>query len=118
MKKRKKLFTCLLSLILIFTMMPLTAIPANAAVNLTALYIIDSKGGTSEVIDINQDTIVDSSGGWRWEKASSTLTLEDFDGISHGSPEQTEQDVQVIYSVHHTVNLQSVQLPELRYYML
>ena len=80
MKKRKKLFTCLLSLILIFTMMPLTAIPANAAVNLTALYIIDSKGGTSEVIDINQDTIVDSSGGWRWEKASSTLTLEDFDG--------------------------------------
>lgn len=80
MKKRKKLFTCLLSLILIFTMMPLTAIPANAAVNLTALYIKDSKGGTSEPIDINQDTIVDSSGGWRWEKETSTLTLEDFDG--------------------------------------
>lgn len=80
MKKRKKLFTCLLSLILIFTMMPLTAIPANAAVNLTALYITDIKGGTSEAIDINQDTIVDSSGGWRWEKASSTLTLEGFDG--------------------------------------
>lgn len=80
MKKRKKLFTCLLSLILIFTMMPLTAIPANAAVNLTALYIIDSKGGTSEPIDINQDTIVDRDGGWRWEKASSTLTLEGFDG--------------------------------------
>ena len=80
MKKRKKLFTCLLSLILIFTMMPLTAIPANAAVNLTALYIIDSKGGISKSIDINRDTIVDSDGGWRWEKASSTLTLEDFDG--------------------------------------
>ena len=80
MKKRKKLFTCLLSLILIFTMMPLTAIPANAAVNLTALYIIDSKGGTSEPIDITQETIVDSSGGWRWEKATSTLTLEGFDG--------------------------------------
>lgn len=80
MKKRKKLFTCLLSLILIFTMMPLTAIPANAAVNLTALYIIDSKGGTSDHININQDTIVDSSGGWKWEKATSTLTLEGFDG--------------------------------------
>ena len=80
MKKRKKLFTCLLSLILIFTMMPLTAIPANAAVNLTALYIIDSKGGTSDHININQDTIVDISGGWRWEKATSTLTLEGFDG--------------------------------------
>lgn len=80
MKKRKKLFTCLLSLILIFTMMPLTAIPANAAVNLTALYIIDSKGGTSEPIDIKRDTIVDSSGGWKWEKATSTLTLEGFDG--------------------------------------
>ena len=80
MKKRKKLFTCLLSLILIFTMMPLTAIPANAAVNLTALYIIDSKGGTSDHININQDTIVDRSGGWRWEKATSTLTLEGFNG--------------------------------------
>lgn len=80
MKKRKKLFTCLLSLILIFTMMPLTAIPANAAVNLTALYITDSKGGNSEPIDITQETIVDSSGGWRWEKATSTLTLEGFDG--------------------------------------
>ena len=80
MKKRKKLFTCLLSLILIFTMMPLTAIPANAAVNLTALYIIDSKGGISDSIDIKQNTIVDSDGGWRWEKASSTLTLEGFDG--------------------------------------
>ena len=80
MKKRKKLFTCLLSLILIFTMMPLTAIPANAAVNLTALYIIDSKGGISDSIDIKQNTIVDSDGGWRWEKATSTLTLEGFDG--------------------------------------
>lgn len=65
MKKRKKLFTCLLSLILIFTMMPLTAIPANAAVNLTALYIIDSQGGTSEAVDVNQETIVDDSGGWK-----------------------------------------------------
>ena len=82
MKKRKKLFTCLLSLILIFTMMPLTAIPANAAVNLTALYITDSKGGISEPepIDINQNTIVDNDGGWRGDRASSTLTLEDFDG--------------------------------------
>lgn len=80
MKKRKKLFTCLLSLILIFTMMPLTAIPANAAVNLTALYIIDSQGGTSEAVDVNQETIVDDSGGWKWEKATSTLTLEGFDG--------------------------------------
>ena len=80
MKKRKKLFTCLLSLILIFTMMPLTAIPANAAVNLTALYITDTKGGTSEAIDIRQESIVDNSGGWKWEKATSTLTLEGFDG--------------------------------------
>lgn len=80
MKKRKKLFTCLLSLILIFTMMPLTAIPANAAVNLTALYIKDSTGGTSEHIDINKETIVDDSGGWRWERASSTLTLDGFNG--------------------------------------
>ena len=80
MKKRKKLFTCLLSLILIFTMMPLTAIPANAAVNLTALYIIDSQGGTSEAVDVNQETIVDRDGRWRWEKATSTLTLEGFDG--------------------------------------
>ena len=80
MKKRKKLFTCLLSLILIFTMMPLTAIPANAAVNLTALYIIDSQGGTPDPIDINQDTIVDRDGRWRWDKASSTLTLEGFNG--------------------------------------
>lgn len=80
MKKRKKLFTCLLSLILIFTMMPLTAIPANAAVNLTALYIKDSTGGISEHIDINKETIVDDSGGWRWERASSTLTLDGFNG--------------------------------------
>lgn len=80
MKKRKKLFTCLLSLTLIFTMIPLTAKPANAAVSLTALYIIDSQGGTSEPIDIDRDTLVDSSGGWRWEKATSTLTLEGFDG--------------------------------------
>lgn len=80
MKKRKKLFTCLLSLILIFTMMPLTAIPANAAMNLTALYIIDRQGGTSEAVDVNQETIVDSDGGWKWERASSTLTLEGFDG--------------------------------------
>ena len=80
MKARKKFFTMFLSMLLVFTMMPLTAIPANAAVNLTALYIIDSKGGISKSIDINRDTIVDSDGGWRWEKASSTLTLEDFDG--------------------------------------
>lgn len=80
MKKRKKLFTCLLSLILIFTMMPLTAIPANAAMNLTTLYIIDRQGGTSEAVDVNQETIVDSDGGWKWERASSTLTLEGFDG--------------------------------------
>lgn len=80
MKKRKKLFTCLLSLTLIFTMIPLTAKPANAAVSLTALYITDSKGGTSEAIDITQETIVDSSGGWKWEKATSTLTLDGFDG--------------------------------------
>ena len=80
MKKRKKLFTCLLSLILIFTMMPLTAIPANAAVNLTALYIKDSTGGTSEHIDLHKEPIVDDSGGWRWERASSTLTLDGFNG--------------------------------------
>ncbi len=80
MKKRKKLFTCLLSLTLIFTMIPLTAKPANAAVNLTALYITDSQDGISEAINIDRDTIVDSSGGWKWEKATSTLTLEGFDG--------------------------------------
>ena len=82
MKARKKFFTMFLSMLLVFTMMPLTAIPANAAVNLTALYITDSKGGISEPepIDINQNTIVDNDGGWRWDRASSTLTLEDFDG--------------------------------------
>ena len=80
MKKRKKLFTCLLSLTLIFTMIPLTAKPANAAVDLTALYITDSQDGISEAINIDRDTIVDSSGGWKWEKATSTLTLEGFDG--------------------------------------
>ena len=31
-------------------------------------------------ININQSTIVDRDGGWRWDKASSTLTLEGFDG--------------------------------------
>ena len=61
-------------------MIPLTAKPANAAVDLTALYITDSQDGISEAINIDRDTIVDSSGGWKWEKATSTLTLEGFDG--------------------------------------
>ena len=79
-KKVGKFFSMFLSIILVITMMPLTAAKVSAATTLTALYITDSKGGTSEAVDVNQETIVDNSGGWKWEKASSTLTLDGFDG--------------------------------------
>mgnify|MGYP004597640671 FL=1 len=76
-KKRNKFFIGFLSLVLILTMMPLSAAPARAETGVGVnLYIIEDT--TSD-----NPTLVDSSGsgaGWSWDKDSATLTLNGFNG--------------------------------------
>lgn len=76
-KKRNKFFIGFLSLVLILTMMPLSAVPARAETGVGVnLYIIEDT--TSD-----NPALVESSGsgaGWSWDKDSATLTLNGFNG--------------------------------------
>ena len=75
-KKLRRLLSLVLSFVLALGLLPFEPTVVHAA-NATILYITDAVGGVTQTV--KADT-VDSEGGWSYDAATATLTLDGFAG--------------------------------------